>query len=100
MTTPTTIHRVQIRLTDETTVELCGYVRSLHVAPDRKLPDTNFEVWYEASDAAESAIVRFLVYGTGGRFDHNPATAQYVGTVFTHDDRMVWHVYAELGRVP
>lgn len=95
MTIRTRVHRTEIPIADETVQTLRGYLRAIAVAPSRRAPTECLEVWYECADIDEDMTVRFHVHGTGHPFTHDRINTPYVGTVFTHDSQLVWHVYAE-----
>ena len=54
-----------------------------------------FHLLSEAADIDEEMRVRFWVHGTGHPFVHNWSNTPHVGTITTHDNALVWHVYAE-----
>lgn len=101
------IHRVVLEITDEQVADLPGFIRPLHVAQARpyprgvgNAPGPYLELWYEVEldDVGLPAenrprFVDVWVEGTGHFIDHD---GEYVGTIFTHTDSLVWHVYVEV----
>lgn len=51
-------------------------------------------IWVEVEDAiTEEVEQEFYIVGTGRSLNHIPDTAQFLGTVFFSDGRLIFHVY-------
>lgn len=96
------IHRMELPIADQTDYRIPGFRRVLHVAENRNHGRSrdSFEVWYERDGAEttyDTLTVRFRVVGTGHpiTFRTGPTYAEHLGTVMTHSNMLVWHVYVE-----
>ena len=93
------VHRVTLRITDQQTLTLHGFIRGLHVAPCRPHlgynPDRYIELWYEVDGTDTRTAVTIHVEGTGHTIDHNGV---HVGTVITAGGELIWHVYTEVAQ--
>lgn len=49
-------------------------------------------LYAEVDDTQVLTKRKYIIYGTGHEFVHNDEY-DYVGTVITHNDALVWHIY-------
>ncbi|MFI7168500.1 DUF7352 domain-containing protein [Rhodococcoides fascians] len=96
------IHRMELPIADVFDIAIPGFRQVLHVSEHRNHARSReaFEVWYEraaSATTADTVTVRFRTVGTGNpiTFRTGPTYAQYLGTVKTHSNQLVWHVYVE-----
>lgn len=84
------IHKYELEIKDEQTINLPHEYKLLYVGVQK---DVIF-IWVLLDDTDEKTeLTLFRIMGTG-----RPATivgngVGYIGTVMTHDDRLVWHIF-------
>lgn len=84
-----TIWKTTLQLVDNQTIELpAGHV-VLSVMNQRGSIVLYAEV---NTEAEQKANVEIAIYGTGNPMPDAPG--RFVGTVTTHNEELVWHVYA------
>lgn len=87
----TAIYKSTLEITDVQLVEMPSGSCPLSVAMQRGM----LRLWYFVPDTHAKKIQRrVVIVGTGNPADH-VSLAAFVGTVLTHDDALVWHVFVE-----
>lgn len=85
------IHRQNIEITDQQTIEARGLSRVLAVDSRRG----KVEVWFEIDSDKEMAEITLWTVGTGNlMLDEVAHFGEYIGHYFAEDNRFVGHLYA------
>jgi hypothetical protein len=76
-----------LMLDDKKSIEMPAGARLLAVGTQFGFPC----IWAMCDETAPLVWRMFAIYGTGHQLPRNPGT--YVGTVMTHNDDPVWHIF-------
>ena len=90
--TPTwVIWKYSFGITDEAYIEIPGAHRILKVGTQGE----DICIWALVGSGSPSQTMHIRVFGTGQPIaDEVVLRMRYLDTVFTHDSRLVWHVFA------
>ena len=90
----TTIWKFTLEITDRQTIQMPAGARFLNVAEQRNQPC----LWAVVDPTQPTEDREIAIYGTG-----QPITGElgvYVGTVQTHGENLVWHVFDPMTKAP
>lgn len=90
---PTKIYRYELEITDVQQIEMPRYSQILCVKTKNNTPC----LWVEVYPNDPLVTNQFRIIGTGNPMVSSKDTSlKYLGTILTHNEGFVWHVYQEI----